>query len=90
MLQNLILVPILEEKNTRQKSWRFLVIETMQDLPLAINVQVIEIPDQMATQVLEAETMNQMCLIAILPNQAVTLSLEVKPTEQLEMYVLLC
>ena len=63
MLLNSISVPTSEGKNIRLKSWRFLEIGTLEDL--AVNVQVSGILYKIAMQSLEAETVNQMCLVAL-------------------------
>jgi hypothetical protein len=55
---SLILAVILEEKSIRPKSLRFLVIGTLEDL--LVSVQVTEILYKMCMQFLEAEPMNQM------------------------------
>ena len=73
MLLNSISVPTLEGKNIRLKSWRFLEIGTLEDL--AVNVQVSGILYKIAMQSLEAETVNQMCLV-VLFLQAVICHLE--------------
>jgi len=70
---NSVSVPTLEGKNIRLKSWRFLEIGTLEDL--AVNVQVSGILYKIAMQSLEAETVNQMCLV-VLFLQAVICHLE--------------
>ena len=63
MLLNSISVPTSEGKNIRLKSWRFLEIGTLEDV--AVSVQVSGILCKIAMQCLEAETVNQMCLVAL-------------------------
>jgi len=70
---NSVSLPTLEGKNIRLKSWRSLEIGTLEDV--GVSARVLGILCKIAMQSLEAETVNQMCLV-VLFLQAVICHLE--------------